>query len=147
VLQAKPPAPAEAANPGQAEQVLAPIRDLVLGVARELEARRSVARITVLEPKDIAGQFRTEEYSLHNNAGRHRILRIGFMLKPTGKIPCLTLHGLDQHGDTEIAPLLEDGRIPADRMDQVLDVLEQFLTRFLAGARTSSAPSDHPAGA
>lgn len=145
VLTAKPLAPAGSTVPSQAEQELAPIRHLMLGLANELEARRSVASITVLEPRDIAGQFRTEEYSLHTNTGRNRILRTGFVLRIPGKIPCLTLHGLDQQGSAEIAPLVEDGRIPAHRMDQILDVLERFLIRFLAGTPTSSGPSDDPA--
>jgi hypothetical protein len=147
VLTAKPPAPAESTNPGQAEQELTPIRHLMLSLVHELEARRSVASITALEPRDIAGQFRTEEYSLHNNAGRHRILRVGFMLKMPGKIPCITLHGLDQQGSVEIAPLVEDSRIPAHRMDQILDVLEQFLIRFLSGTEILSDPSDNSAQA
>ncbi|WP_445504281.1 hypothetical protein [Microvirga sp. G4-2] len=142
VLTAKSPAPAGSATPGQAEQALAPIRDLMLSLAQELEPRRATASITALEPRDVAGQFRTEEYSLHANTGRHRILRIGFALKIPGKIPCLTLHGLDQQGSAEIALLAEDGRIPAHRMDEILDVLERFLTRFLAGGQTSSSPSD-----
>lgn len=142
VLSAKPPAPAGSAPPSQAEQALAPIRDLMLSLAQELEARRALASITALEPRDIAGQFRTEEYSLHANTGRHRILRIGFALKVPGKIPCVTLHGLDQQGSAEIAFLAEDGRVPVQRMDETLDILERFLTRFLAGGQTSSGPSD-----
>lgn len=144
VLTAKPPASAEATDPSQAEQALAPIRDLMRSLAQELDARGSVARITVLEPRDIAGQFRTEEYSLLNNAGRHRMLRISFMLKVPGKIPCLTLHGLDQQGSAELAPLVEDGRIPAQHIEQILDVLERFLTRFLSGTESLSGPSGHP---
>lgn len=142
VLAAKSPAPAGSSNPSQAEQALAPIRQLMLSLARELEARRATASITALEPRDVAGQFRTEEYSLHANTGRHRTPRIGFALKLPGKIPCLTLHGLDQQGSAEIASLAQDGRIPVHRMDEILDILERFLTRFLAGGQTSSGPSD-----
>jgi hypothetical protein len=110
VLTAKPPAPAGSPNPSQAEQALAPIRDLMLSLAQALDARRARASITALEPRDVAGQFRTDEYSLHANTGRHRMLRIGFALKVPGKIPCLMLHGLDQQGSAELAPLAEDGR-------------------------------------
>jgi len=147
VLEAKPPVPSEATDPSPAEQALTPIRDLMRSLARELDARGSVANITVLEPTDIAGQFRTEEYSLLNNAGRHRILHIGFMLRVPGKIPCLALHGLDQQGSAELAPLAEDGRIPAQHMEQILDVLERFLTRFLPGIASLSGPSGPSAGA
>ena len=142
VLTAKPPAPAGSATPSQAEEALAPIRQLMLNLAQELDARRATASITALEPRDVAGQFRTEEYSLHANTGRHRILRIGFALKLPGKIPCLTLHGLDQQGSAETALLAQDGRIPVHRMDEILDILERFLTRFLAGGQTSFGPSD-----
>jgi hypothetical protein len=69
------------------------------------------------------------------------------MLKMPGKIPCITLHGLDQQGSVEIAPLVEDSRIPAHRMDQILDVLEQFLIRFLSGTEILSDPSDNSAQA
>lgn len=147
VLGAKPPAPAESTDPSQAEQALAPVRQLMLSLAQELDARGSMASITALEPRDIAGQFRTEEYSLLNNAGRHRIVRIGFMLKMPGKIPSLTLHGLDQQGSAELMPLVEDSRVPAQRMDQILDVLERFLTRFLAGIQIASDPSERMAQA
>jgi hypothetical protein len=110
VLTAKSPALAGSPSPSQAEQALAPIRHLMLSLAQELDARRAVASITALEPRDVAGQFRTEEYSLHANTGRHRMLRVGFALKTPGKIPCLMLHGVDQQGSAEIAPLAEDGR-------------------------------------
>jgi len=144
VLTAKPPAPAGSTNPSQAEQALAPIRQLMLSLAQELDARRAVASITALEPRDIAGQFRTEEYSLHANTGRHRILRIGFGLKMPGRLPCLTLHGLDQPGHAQLASLVEDGRIPAHYMDQVLDVLERFLIRFLSGVESAQRPLGNP---
>lgn len=138
VLSAKPAAPEEPQNSSPAEQELAPIRSLMVGLAGELRARRSVANITALETRDISGQFRSEDYSLHNNVGRHKTLRVTFMFKSPGMIPLLTVHGLDDEGSAEIALLLESDRIPAHRMDQILDILERFLTRFLTASQSSA---------
>jgi hypothetical protein len=142
VLRAKPAAPEEPRNPSPAEQELTPIRNLMLGLADELRSRRSVASIRGLEARDISGQFRNEDYSLHNNAGRHKTLRVAFMFKNPGMIPLLTVHGLDDEGNEEIAPLLEDSRIPARRMGQVLDILERFLVRFLAAPQALADQSE-----
>ncbi|QRM33188.1 hypothetical protein [Microvirga sp. VF16] len=142
VLSPKPAGADEPRNASPAEQELIPLRTLMLGLADELRTRRSVAAITALEARDISGQFRSEDYSLHNNAGRHKTLRITFMFKNPGMIPLLTVHGLDDEGRAEIAPLMQDGRIPAHRMDQILDVLECFLTRFLAAPQASANRSE-----
>jgi hypothetical protein len=64
------------------------------------------------------------------------------MFKNPGMIPLLTVHGLDDEGNEEIAPLLEDSRIPARRMGQVLDILERFLVRFLAAPQASADQSE-----